>query len=80
MGRGLRNIFTPCKEALRTKLSKNKTGYLEKLQLSITEHVESQPMNIYHPESNYTDGGCSAVKPLVIFLHWEWQYNLIQPL
>lgn len=71
MGRGLRNIFTPCKEALRTKLSKNKTGYLEKLQLSITEHVESQPMNIYHPESNYTDGGCSAVKPLVIFLHWE---------
>lgn len=39
MGSGLRNIFTPCKEALRTKLSKNKTGYLEKLQLSITEHV-----------------------------------------
>lgn len=37
MGSGLRNIFTPYKEALRTKLSENKTGYLEKLHMSITD-------------------------------------------
>ena len=37
-------------------------------------------MNTYHPESNYTDSGCNGIKTLVIFLHWEWQFNLVQPL
>lgn len=55
MNSGLKNIFTPYKEAPRTRVTKNAKGYLEMQGMSITENMQSQAMTTYwrYPTSNH---------------------------